>query len=421
MAEAHARYGGSTISRTLNCHGWRAIADRSPKSSSEYADRGTLLHSAMQLIYSSDSNFDSRSVKGMEFVGIELTQELYDEKIVPAIAATEEIFDSYGVTEAWECESRVFLQDNSWGTSDLLARGQLALEKVPESLIGFIPDDVLAGKRDLIVGLCADYKFGDGVMVSAKGNDQGLFYSACADVTEATADLLADIDVLVVAIIQPGSWDGTDYSVWEVNPNQMAALRARIPQAVDACEDVCAQIARGELQLGQRTVAGAWCSFCPGMGVCDATNGQMMAMRRLDLQAPDLFDKLPTFDELELAETVCAKLRKLIGEQIDAGADLTAKGYKKVPTDARRKYVDLEAAERVAKSSRKLKKSETHDSKLLSPSQMEKLCKRKGLDFKELFGDYVKSVSGGTKLARAEDSRPGVPSIGELHALLNRA
>ena len=141
--------GGSTAKRVINCPASVALcAKMPPKPSSAYADRGTLLHDAISQIL--DTNAD---VIGMKYNDHILTQELYDEKIVPALAFLDEI-NVDGSLE-YAVESRVGFGDllpGVFGSADLLGR---------------------IGDRAIVL----DWKFGDGVVVDAVENEQLMFYA----------------------------------------------------------------------------------------------------------------------------------------------------------------------------------------------------------------------------------------------------
>ena len=72
--------GGSTAKRVINCPGSVALVNKMPpKPSSEFADRGTLLHDVIAEILGKDLPWD-------QFIGTKyndqvLTQELFDEKM----------------------------------------------------------------------------------------------------------------------------------------------------------------------------------------------------------------------------------------------------------------------------------------------------------------------------------------------------
>ncbi len=207
----HADFGGSTIKRTVNCPAWWGFCKDIPKGPpSEYADRGTLLHTAMEAIYSADGDFDERSVIGSTYRGQTLTAALYEEKIVPAMAAMEALLDRYDVKEEdFLCEARVVIADDVWGTADFLAVGS---DDLPNESDEEAPPSAL-----LKVGLCSDYKFGYN-LVDAEQNDQGLFYALAASMTPETERFFTEIDILTVAIVQPNEQGREDLSIWEVVP-----------------------------------------------------------------------------------------------------------------------------------------------------------------------------------------------------------
>ena len=400
----HARYGGSTYTRTLNCPPWAKFCDPLPeRESSDYADVGTLLHIAMNRIYRADADFDARSLIGSTYKDQTLTAELYEEKIVPAIAAVEEIFERYDVAEdGFLCESRVVISELSWGTADLLATGQMLLPN---------EGDEHAEEKFARVGICLDYKFGDGIPVDAVENDQGRFYSAAAAITEETSRFFEGVDILVIGIIQPNDRGQDDFTLWETPSGELAATFQ---------EAVAAEHRAEFCDLGDPSLfsTGDHCRFCAGNGLCPATSGALAAMRRLDVTAPDILKVIPTFAELAQVEVTIKKIRALVHSQLEEGVEIA--GFKLVPKRANRSYTDEEIVRGIVKKSRKIKREDAYTDSLLTPAQLEIMCKRLGLDFEALFGAHVQKVSSGTTLADANDKRSSAPSIGALTALLQR-
>ena len=394
----HARYGGSTYTRTLNCPPWAKFCDPLPERvSSEDADRGTLNHIAMDWIYREDADFDSRCVIGSTYKEQTLTEELYDEKIVPAIAAVEEIFALYDVAEdGFSCESRVAISELSWGTADILATGSRPGEN--------------EGDDRVRVGICLDYKFG-GIMVDAVENDQGRFYAAAAATTEETARFFDEIDVLVIGIIQPNDRGQDDFTLWEA---PAATLDTTHVEAL-AAESYAESCDPNDPVLFSK---GDHCRFCAGNGLCPPTSGALAAIRRLDVTAPDLLDEIPTFAELAQIDVTLKRLRALVHSQLEEGVEIA--GFKLVPKRASRSYTDEEIVREIVKRSRKIKREDAYKDSLLTPAQLEIMCKRLGLDFEKLFGAHVQKTSSGTTLADADDKRSSAPSIGALSALLER-
>ena len=91
MPEVHHRYGGSTFKRTLNCPAWRKLSDQMPSGgSSSFADEGTLLHNCCEEYFLSGKDGATPAdmlIEGRSYNGVELTPELVDEKLAPAINA----------------------------------------------------------------------------------------------------------------------------------------------------------------------------------------------------------------------------------------------------------------------------------------------------------------------------------------------
>jgi hypothetical protein len=77
--------GGSTAERVINCPGSvKLVATMPPKESSSYADEGTLLHDCiadlLELRHAS-----ARDMIGRQYNGQTLTEELVEEKLLPAM------------------------------------------------------------------------------------------------------------------------------------------------------------------------------------------------------------------------------------------------------------------------------------------------------------------------------------------------
>lgn len=359
----HAPFGGSTAARTMNCPGWRQLADTQPhQGSSSFADRGTMLHNAMELIYRDDVK--PETVIGMKYKDLELTKELYNEKIVPAVAAVEEIFKTYGIDE-WGCEEKVTLADDAWGTCDVLGVGN-------------------------VWSIVLDYKFGDGIMVSPVENHQFLFYGSAAYHTSDTADLFDGNEKVVFAVVQPSSHTDKDYSVWETTTDRLRDYRdpflARVIEA------------KGE---DPATCAGSHCKFCPAIAVCPQKTG---AAHRAQLLNPKdletIRESLKLADELE---TWIAAVRKTAHEQLEQGA--TLKGWKLVMKRATRKWND---DTKIAKYlARKLGgRKNVVKEKVITPKQAEDLAK--SLDVVLNVEDMITAKSSGTTLAPAADKRTAV-------------
>ena len=107
-------------------------------------------------------------------------------------------------------------------------------------------------------------------------------------------------------------------------------------------------------------------------------------------------------------------------EMLEKGAEI--EGWKLVQKRATRGWIDPEATTDKLKASRKFKMDDYSDIKLKSPPQLEKVCKAKGVDFNDTFGEMVVSRSSGTTLAPESDKREAVKPLeisqGEAQAAL---
>jgi len=82
--------GGSTAKRVINCPGSVALVQKMPpKPSSKYADEGTLLHDTIAEHLATLKPLES--FLGKKYEDQVLTQELIDDKLVPALALLDEI------------------------------------------------------------------------------------------------------------------------------------------------------------------------------------------------------------------------------------------------------------------------------------------------------------------------------------------
>ena len=165
--------GGSTAKRVINCPGSVALVQQvPPKPSSSYADEGTLLHNTIAAIL--ETGKKPEDFLGTFYNGVELTEDRLERKLLPALAALDEI-DPEGKLE-YAVEQVVGFGDvlpGVFGSADLVGR---------------------IGNR----GILLDWKFGDGVAVEAEENPQALFYTAAALRTEATRWAFEGVDEVEV-------------------------------------------------------------------------------------------------------------------------------------------------------------------------------------------------------------------------------
>lgn len=360
--------GGSSASRVLNCPASVKLAELVPPApGSPYAMEGTALHYVMEQWLLHETPL--ADFVGAEVEGVTITQELIDGKAQPALDATEEAFTRFDVDE-FEPEAEVHFTTipGAFGTCDIFARG----------------------RDDLVVLL--DYKFGSGVLVSPVENKQLMFYAAAAMEDPQFKDWwTGDLDQpIALGIIQPAQ----DHALttWMTTVREVTVFSVSLSMAVDSAS-----------KGGGDPRPGEWCRWCPAAAVCpakarDAKKALAMDPARLN----DLSEAMHMADDLE---AWVKRVRAMTHEQLERGDNV--EGFKLVKSRASRKWVDAEGIEKKLKNMRKLVAKDYEIAKLVTPPQLEKVCKAKGVDFKQ-FAEYYDMVSSGTAVVPASDPREGI-------------
>jgi len=358
--------GGSTAKRVIACPGSVALVNKMPKQpSSEHADRGTMLHDVMSEILGKD--LDPRSFIGTTYEGQVLTEELFDEKIVVALEALNEIGPHNRLE--YEVETRVGFGDllpGVFGSTDLVGR---------------------IGDRAIVL----DWKFGDGVVVDAEENPQLMFYAAASMRTEEAKWAFAGALEVELIIVQPPM-----IKRWVTTKERIHQFEQELVQAVKA-----AQLPNAKLQHGEH------CRWCTGKPICPKMTGAVDRALQVQLKEIDV-DMLGKYlKNADLLEGWIKDLRGLALQLLEKS--LPVPGYKLVQKQARRKWAD-EGKAKQALLDMGLKESVVIETSVMSPAQAEKALKKR---FSELPEGLVKSESSGTTLASEDDPRPAVLQIGQ--------
>ena len=357
--------GGSSAARVINCPGSVVLVQKMPpKPSSEYADKGTLLHDAISLILDGKETIDS--VIGMQYEGHVLTEDLRDEKLVPALAALDEI--DPGKTMEYMVETKVNFGDmlpGVFGSADMLGR---------------------LGDRAVVL----DWKFGDGVAVSAEENYQGMFYAAAAMRTKGCEWIFEGAKKLEIIIVQPPS-----VKRWATTFERLKQFERQLLLAVKHSSEPDAPI-----------VTGSHCRWCAAKPICPQMTGAVTRAVKQSLQAIDPQNLGEYLEKADMLEGWIADLRKLAFDMLEN--DVKVPGYKLVAKRATRQWSDEQAAADALELV--LDADSVYTKKLVSPAQAEKLLKKVK---QELPADLVVSVSSGSTLAPESDPRPAVLNIGK--------
>jgi hypothetical protein len=359
----HSRIvGGSTAKRVINCPGSVALVDQMPpQPSSSYANEGTLLHDTIADIL--DKGVAPQTYLGRKHAGIELTSDLMEAKLLPALAALDEIDPNSEMEYA--VESRVGYGDllpGVFGSTDLLGR---------------------LGDRAIVL----DWKFGDGVAVEVEENAQLLFYAAAALRTPETQWVFKGVSKIELIIVQPPSvkrWVTTLERVRQFEQDLAAAVRAA-------------------LKPDAPLMTGDHCRWCTAKPICPLMTGALDRLVKAKMDALPI-DKIAQYlDQVPLVEDFIKDLQQLAHTMIEEGK--TIPGWKLVNKRATRKWTDeAAAAEWLAD-----KGVEPYEQKVISPAVAEKALKKAKT---ELPADLVVAVSTGSTLAPESDPRPAVLQLG---------
>ncbi len=378
----HSHIGGSGAKRIIACPGslrlYRELGDEIAKrdEASEYAREGSMLHYVMEQGYN-----DAYALIGSEDLGgfgVAYTEEHYRTKVAPAWQAFNEYVSMLGEPLAFEQEVRVHgtsIHSDAFGTADLIGRHSNVLTVL-------------------------DWKFGDGVMVDVKDNEQGLFYAACALDTPEVQDFTRGVKFVDIVIVQPMRdsdeiWDSHRLTVDEVHE-----FADRMRHAIKQSTVIPTPYALGD-----------HCRWCKAKLDCPAQRrGIEEVSRRTGNE--DLGKLLVA---CERAEDFIKEVREEAFRRLTAGERVH--GWKLVPKRAQRKWLDAEVAMATLRRVYKLKPSELLVSELVSPAQAEKLVKAKQKDPKDIAA-LVTAVSSGNTLAPDSDPRPAVPSLAGLGKLI---
>lgn len=365
--------GGSSAKRVMACPGSVALVQKMPaKPSNSPADQGTLLHDIISEILEKDAA--PASFLGRKYEGEVFTQDLLDDKLLPALALLDEVDPDK--TMLYEVETRVGFADllpGVFGSTDLMGR--------------------IGGKAIIL-----DWKFGSGVAVSAEENEQLMFYAAAAMRTPAAQWVFDGATEIELIIVQP-----PEIKRWTTTRARIEQFERDLVKAVTT-----AGLADAPLKHGDH------CRWCSAKPVCPIMTGAVDRAIEIKMDKIDV-DKLGAYlHNADLLEAWIKDLRSLAEEMLKKGRPVA--GWKMVPKRATRSWVKEEDAK--AALLQHLKESEVIETKLVSPAAAEKLLKAQKL---KLPDGLTVAISSGNTIAPESDPRPAVVLIGQqLSAALSK-
>jgi hypothetical protein len=299
-------------------------------------------------------------VIGMEYNGIILTQELYDDKIAVALAALDEIDPDKRMEFA--VESRVGFGDllpGVFGSADLLGR---------------------IGNRAIVL----DWKFGDGVVVDAVENAQGMFYSAAAMRTPDTQWVFDGATEIEIIIVQPPMTRR-----WVTTPERIKQFEAELVAAVKQSQKDDAAFNAGD-----------HCRWCAAKPVCPKMTGEVDRFMKTSLQTIDATQIGHYLQQADQIEDFIKSVREMAFTMLEN--DVPVSGYKLVAKRGTRQWANEDDAI-------KFLGDKAFESKLISVAQAEKLVGKKNFP-----QELAVSVSSGNTLANEDDPRPAILNLSKV-------
>jgi len=363
--------GGSTAKRVINCPGSVALVDKMPpKPSSSYADEGTLLHDTIAAMLTLDYAADV--FLGKTYGSATLTQELIDDKIMPALERFNEV--DPGKMMEFEIEAVVGFGDfipGVFGSADIIGR---------------------CGDTAIIL----DWKFGNGVLVEAEENEQLMFYAAAAMRTPGVQWAFEGVTEVELIIIQPPA-----IRIWRTTVKRLKRFEAELFQAVTLASKDKAPLK-----------SGTWCRWCPASATCPALSGEAERTAKTLLKNIDAKQLGELLDRTDVLETWIKNARELAAQMLNNSVPVP--GYKLVQKRANRSWAN-EGVAKAALLGMGLSSKDLIDTKMKSPAAVEKILKEK------VPAELVTQVSSGTTVAPESDSRPAVLQIGnQIKAALGK-
>jgi hypothetical protein len=320
------------------------------------------------------TNQTPESFAGMEYKDIKLTQELIESKVYPALQLLDEVDPNKEMEYA--TETRVGFGDylpDVFGSTDLLGR---------------------IGSRAIVL----DWKFGDGVTVTAEENPQLMFYAAAAMRTKESQWVFEGATEIECIIVQP-----PEIRRWVTTPERIKAFENELKMAVQIAQKPDAPLQHGE-----------HCRWCAAKPVCPKMTGAVDRALKLKIEELDADQIGGYLKNADILEQWITDLRALAHQVLETGKPVP--GWKLVAKRATRQWVDEELAAKELMND--LSADELYTKKLLSPAQAEKLLKKQK---KELPASHVVAISSGSTLAPVDDPRPAVLQIGQqLTAALSK-
>ena len=387
--------GGSNAAQRIHCPGSLNLEKGMPDEESEHAKRGTVLHAAIELLVAADYSPDD--VKGIN----KALKDLEGKILIPEYGEEFAITPEWVRDKVWPAFKKWLQIVAEYELVDWFIEQKCTLGEIVPGAFGTI--DILAKDKQNRLHIL-DWKFGDGVGVSAEGSYQLGFYAACAlyDTDPEIIEFCDEVsDDIYLHIVQPrDNVDEDEYH--EVWPTTIEWVEHLVDQAEAAAKEAMKEDA--SIKPGDH------CRWCRALAICPAKNEQAVIALGTD---PKTLDGVTLGKALEMATQLkpwITAVWDLAEQEMNAGARVP--GFKLVQKRATRQWTDEEAAEKALRAGKK-RVAQIFTRKLISPTQAEKLD---GELYVEKLLPFVEKRSSGLTVVPESDKRPAVTNAMELLA-----
>lgn len=379
--KSHAELGASVASRWMACPGSVQLCRTVPvPPSTSFAEEGTRAHALGELCL-------RRGVDPDFFVGMELEGG----PVTDDMAEFVRVYVDY-------CRELMVEPSQHW----IEQKFNLAVLDPPGPMFGTGDFTALQGRTLHVV----DLKYGQGVVIEAKGNKQLRYYALGAllklgEPHDSLDHSRPPIDQVVMTIVQPrvSHPDG-------VIRSEVVTIEELLGFAGDLMD-----AARATQKADAPLVPGSHCKFCPAAGICPAQRDHVQALAQIEFAAVPLEAPRPpeTLTDAELVSVLklvpmledwASAVRAHAQGRLERGESLP--GLKLVEGRSNRKWGDEETAKQYFLADG-LTLDEITQAKLKSPAQMEKVVGKKNVP-----GDLIVKPAGKLHLVPDSDPRPAV-------------
>lgn len=380
----HSSIGASSAYRWMNCPGSVRVLKTIPKTSSEFADEGTVAHMVSEAALKIGKNTDN-------WLGIPFS--VNDRKWI----ATEEMVR---YTQEYVDYIRSLYSD----PKQLTIEHKFNLNWLHPGMFGTC-DALVETSTEMHVN---DLKYGMGVSVEAEENPQLMYYGLGALGSAGNGDP----KVVNLTIFQPRVEPAL--RTWATTPAYLRewGRKTLLPAAVAA------------LRPNAPLIAGPWChkTFCGYLGRCPAAAGASLELAKSEFAAPMLKGAAGPPPPESLSPEVLAKLLRML-----YWADKSKAAYEAYAVHLLKNGEKLPGLKLVKKRANRIWKNE-HSSMLffgeflkdeafkprtlLSPAQMEAAWKKARKD--DFPFGHIEKPEAGETLAMEEDKRPAVEASSPL-------